>query len=687
MAELLPAVHRTILAVDVDRFGDHRQTYQEVAVRDAMYESLRQAFKNAGIPWGGCHFEDRGDGVLILAPPEIPKVRFAESVPLELVRALHDHNRTHRADEGIRLRMALHAGEVIFDKHGVLGASINMAFRLLDGRPLKAALAQSPGVLAVIASSWFFDEVVRHSPHSDAAAYRPVRVSAKETSGQAWIALPDHPYPPADMALESREAVGAMTTAARVAAQQHVFVSYVSEDTKIVRQLCSELEGRGVDVWLDKDRLRPGDRWRDRIREAIRGGGFFVACFSQNSARRERTYMREELTLAIEELRLRSADRAWFIPLLLSPCQVPDIVIGTGERLSDLHHVDLSADWRSGIENLTRVLLPNSLRLSKLLDKAEKAVRSGDQAGHLEALIEAAGIAPDDPDVQDSIEAATRLGRHEDALDALGRSAAGDSGSSEAQYRIGCVSWLGGRLDDALTAFGRAIRLDENNLDAHYDRGRLLYSLGLYDEALLCFEHAIALSPANVIPRRAQLRVLMTKGDGERLIGAAGSADAQFGAHADFCEARAFGIIITGRLLHPVSSRGNTTTLRQEVASNLFQAIELDPDNAARVYRAACLFNLCADHANAEIAACKGLRLLPESPSLRLLLAIALENQGRSAETVNHYPMAEPPSEIPEEAQLEDQFPLLDSARHGSAARPDVKRRLSFPIKIWGSAT
>jgi len=45
--------------------------------------------------------------------------------------------------------MALHAGEVNYDEHGVTAASINLAFRLLDSDPLKAALAGSSGVLAV----------------------------------------------------------------------------------------------------------------------------------------------------------------------------------------------------------------------------------------------------------------------------------------------------------------------------------------------------------------------------------------------------------------------------------------------------------------------------------------------------------------------------------------------------------
>jgi hypothetical protein len=45
-------------------------------------------------------------------------------------------------------------------------------------------------VLAVIASSWFFEEVVRHST-ADAAAYRRVEVDMKETTTTGWICLPD----------------------------------------------------------------------------------------------------------------------------------------------------------------------------------------------------------------------------------------------------------------------------------------------------------------------------------------------------------------------------------------------------------------------------------------------------------------------------------------------------------------
>ena len=191
------AVHRTILVVDVEGFGDQRRTNpHRLAVREGMYQAVQRAFAHSGVQWGDCYQESCGDGVFVLIPAEVPKSIFIESVPRELAEGLREHNAAHRAEEQIRLRMALHAGEVYYDDHGVTAASINLAFRLLDAGPLKSALAESPGVLALIVSSWFFDEVVRHSPAGDAATYRPIRVAVKETTAVAWICRPDHPYPP-----------------------------------------------------------------------------------------------------------------------------------------------------------------------------------------------------------------------------------------------------------------------------------------------------------------------------------------------------------------------------------------------------------------------------------------------------------------------------------------------------------
>jgi hypothetical protein len=184
------AVHRSIVVVDVEEFGDQRRTNaHQVTVRDGPYGVMREAFGRAGISWDDCGREDRGDGVFVLVPAEVPKGLLVESLPAALVAALCAHNEAHLGPERIRLRMALHAGEVRYDDHGVTAAAVNLAFRLVDAGALKDALAGSPGVLAVIVSSWFFDEVVRHG--GAAARYRPVQVAVKETRTISWICLPD----------------------------------------------------------------------------------------------------------------------------------------------------------------------------------------------------------------------------------------------------------------------------------------------------------------------------------------------------------------------------------------------------------------------------------------------------------------------------------------------------------------
>jgi len=175
------AVHRTIVVFDVESFGDHRRTNRhQAAVREGLYRSVGEAFGQAKLPWTRDDREDRGDGILVLLPPEVHKSLLVELLPSALVASLTAHNRAHRDEERIRLRMSLHAGEVLYDPYGVTGEAINWAFRLVDAEPLKTALARSPGVLAIIASSWFFDQVIRHAAPDVPPAYRQVLVRAKD---------------------------------------------------------------------------------------------------------------------------------------------------------------------------------------------------------------------------------------------------------------------------------------------------------------------------------------------------------------------------------------------------------------------------------------------------------------------------------------------------------------------------
>lgn len=190
--EEIPVItaHRTIVIVDIAGFGlPSRNNANLVRVRHGMYQSIEQAFNSVGIPWTMCQPADTGDGVRVLAPADIPKPFFVNYLPSALVKALIIHNKAHPASEKIRMRLALHAGEISYDAHGATGAAITHTFRLLDSDAFKRALAESSAVLAIISSDWFYDEVIRHSELSHARSYRPIEVTNKETVARAWVRL------------------------------------------------------------------------------------------------------------------------------------------------------------------------------------------------------------------------------------------------------------------------------------------------------------------------------------------------------------------------------------------------------------------------------------------------------------------------------------------------------------------
>lgn len=161
----------------------------------------------------------------------------------------------------------------------------------------------------------------------------------------------------------------------------HVFISYVRDNVTQVEKLLKALTEAGIEVWIDRDHIKPGTRWQTAIKEAIADGAFFLACFSKESRSRSRSYMNEELTQAIEELRQRPADQSWFIPVKLSECEIPDRLIGGGETLCSIQWVELYKDWDRGVKTLLSVLKPpgptpsllsatDGRSLSRALDKS-----------------------------------------------------------------------------------------------------------------------------------------------------------------------------------------------------------------------------------------------------------------------------------------------------------------------------
>jgi tetratricopeptide (TPR) repeat protein len=447
--------------------------------------------------------------------------------------------------------------------------------------------------------------------------------------------------------------------ALRSAPTSHVFVSYVSEDLAAARRIAAELEEIEVEVWLDQTRLKPGMRWKDEIRRAIGDGAAFLAFFSPVSEERDRSYMREEIVLACEELRMRPRPRAWFIPLLLDGVsEAPDIPIGGGETLRDLHYVDLHGDWLAGMRQLVAVLRP----VDEVVDRLVRRSQSEDltQAEGLSLLDRAVTLSPRRRDVRrERARILIASGDYERATEDYEETA------PEYPAERAWTYWLAGDHDSAITAYKRLRKHGSASAQDQFDLGCLLYGAGRFKEALECFLDSADAASHVFAPRQAALRLFTRCGDLARVAKVADDAEAAFGEHADICEARALTM-----LLFRFSGLGSGGSGSNELATydysfvvqELARGCRLD-QSPKRLFRAAVIFQGLRDFRNSGGAAAAGLKFMPESRSLKGVLAQAAE-YGPEEVTKNWPDVARLYAEAVEadrdDLGFDDEMPLFD---------------------------
>ncbi|HEX6470506.1 MAG TPA: hypothetical protein VF069_15520 [Streptosporangiaceae bacterium] len=184
--------HCLLLAVDVAGFTARgRDDEVQLVIRDALYRLLIAAFCTCGIAWETCHHEDRGDGVLVVVPLHFPTIVVVDALVPRLRAGIRRHNRLSSEIARIRLRVAVHVGEVHRDRYGVAGVAVNHLFRLLDAPAVKETLSAGSGELALIVSDYLYGSVLLPAgEHADLDAYLPVEVALKETRARAWIQAP-----------------------------------------------------------------------------------------------------------------------------------------------------------------------------------------------------------------------------------------------------------------------------------------------------------------------------------------------------------------------------------------------------------------------------------------------------------------------------------------------------------------
>ena len=182
----------TLFTVDIAGFTrPDRDDDIRLYLHEALYEILRKAFDGSGIPWADCFCEDRGDGALIVVPPDVACKGISDLLPERLRSLIRRHNHVSSQAAGIQLRAAAHVGLVEHDGHGFVGSDINLLFRMLEARPLKRVLARSGAELALIVSDYMYRSLIcRYPSLVSPNAFRAVRFQVKHTRTVAWTYLP-----------------------------------------------------------------------------------------------------------------------------------------------------------------------------------------------------------------------------------------------------------------------------------------------------------------------------------------------------------------------------------------------------------------------------------------------------------------------------------------------------------------
>jgi hypothetical protein len=187
------STHTALMAVDICSYGDRHDEDVQLHLRAKMYGLLAETFKMTGPPWESVYYEDRGDGALIVLPPVVPAEVLLDPFAHHLLALLRRSNRYASDAARLRMRVAVHSGDVHADTYGVAGHAVVLLFRLLNCGRFKKMPAAEGADVALIVSASLYHETTHRAGLVDAVSYEQIAVRNKETSTRAWVWLPPAP--------------------------------------------------------------------------------------------------------------------------------------------------------------------------------------------------------------------------------------------------------------------------------------------------------------------------------------------------------------------------------------------------------------------------------------------------------------------------------------------------------------
>jgi hypothetical protein len=132
-----------------------------------------------------------------------------------------------------------------------------------------------------------------------------------------------------------------------------VFLCHAREDKTAVEDLYHRLRNQGVDPWLDKHDLLPGEDWEKAIRRAVEETDLVLVCLSPRSLNKM-GFVQKEIVFALDVAEKQPEGTIFIVPAKLESCDIPD-------RLKKWQAIDISSE--EGYEQLLRAIWKRASRL------------------------------------------------------------------------------------------------------------------------------------------------------------------------------------------------------------------------------------------------------------------------------------------------------------------------------------
>ncbi len=146
-----------------------------------------------------------------------------------------------------------------------------------------------------------------------------------------------------------------------------IFISYAEEDLEIAEKLYHDLKNKGVNPWLDKEDIIPGQKKNLAIDQAIKDSSYFLLLFSSDSLSKQ-SFIQKRTSDLLEELHPFDI---FIIPVRLDDCRLDD------KRFEELQWVDLFPSYDKGLKQILRVFTtPKKINIDQYFDDLKEQHRS-----------------------------------------------------------------------------------------------------------------------------------------------------------------------------------------------------------------------------------------------------------------------------------------------------------------------